>query len=287
MRTTVILLNKTIILFCIVFLSHTLVNAHSSGCHRWHSCPSDSGSYTCGDTGRCSYCPDNNYCKGGRPRLLAADEETKPELQAGAATEQETVTQAPEVITANNPNESSFMAGSEVTDLWNLEKRIGILFPNTNVTIIKETSNWYKVKIEGFIKKDQVTESKEETQPIAAEVIQNQIEPKLTKIKIPEKLWKNEYMRWLKIKDLNNGFIQIRYMCIKGQAGNHWKTSRGRKYRITCVDNEGIPIEILTETGGGCYIHVEGNPISTFEIPKTLSSACSTGASDFKFEWLD
>ena len=30
--------------------------AHRSGCHRWHSCPSDSGSYTCGDTGHpCSY----------------------------------------------------------------------------------------------------------------------------------------------------------------------------------------------------------------------------------------
>lgn len=25
--------------------------AHRSGCHRWHSCPSDSGSYTCGDAG--------------------------------------------------------------------------------------------------------------------------------------------------------------------------------------------------------------------------------------------
>lgn len=27
------------------------VFAHRSGCHRWHSCPSDSGSYTCGDLG--------------------------------------------------------------------------------------------------------------------------------------------------------------------------------------------------------------------------------------------
>jgi len=27
------------------------VFAHRSGCHRWHSCPSDSGSYTCGDAG--------------------------------------------------------------------------------------------------------------------------------------------------------------------------------------------------------------------------------------------
>lgn len=32
------------------------VSAHRSGCHRWHSCPSDSGSYDCGDTGHSNYC---------------------------------------------------------------------------------------------------------------------------------------------------------------------------------------------------------------------------------------
>lgn len=36
------------------------VTAHQSGCHRWHSCPSDSGSYTCGDTGYSSYCDDSS-----------------------------------------------------------------------------------------------------------------------------------------------------------------------------------------------------------------------------------
>lgn len=30
--------------------------AHRSGCHRWHSCPSDSGSYECGDLGYSTYC---------------------------------------------------------------------------------------------------------------------------------------------------------------------------------------------------------------------------------------
>ncbi len=40
-------------------------SAHQSGCHRWHSCPSDSGSYVCGDTGYCSQCSDNYYCKNG------------------------------------------------------------------------------------------------------------------------------------------------------------------------------------------------------------------------------
>ncbi len=42
-------------------------SAHRNGCHSKHSCPSDSGSYTCGDTGHCSQCPDNQYCKSGMP----------------------------------------------------------------------------------------------------------------------------------------------------------------------------------------------------------------------------
>lgn len=42
--------------------------AHRSGCHRWHSCESDHGTYVCGDTGHCGGCFDNAYCKGGAPR---------------------------------------------------------------------------------------------------------------------------------------------------------------------------------------------------------------------------
>lgn len=53
----------------------SLADAHRSGCHRWHSCPSDRGTYVCGDTGHCNYCPDNQYCKGGRPRAAAAPQE--------------------------------------------------------------------------------------------------------------------------------------------------------------------------------------------------------------------
>ncbi|MFF0437052.1 hypothetical protein ACFYU9_33130 [Streptomyces sp. NPDC004327] len=30
--------------------------AHRDGCHRWHSCPSDTGSYVCGDTGHFNEC---------------------------------------------------------------------------------------------------------------------------------------------------------------------------------------------------------------------------------------
>ena len=57
-----------LLIITLSFFSASLVEAHRSGCHRWHSCPSDSGSYTCGDTGHCSGCSDNQYCESGRPR---------------------------------------------------------------------------------------------------------------------------------------------------------------------------------------------------------------------------
>ncbi|MFF0382840.1 hypothetical protein [Streptomyces sp. NPDC004286] len=33
-----------------------VAQAHRDGCHRWHSCPSDTGSYICGDLGYDTYC---------------------------------------------------------------------------------------------------------------------------------------------------------------------------------------------------------------------------------------
>lgn len=38
-------------------LSVDSASAHQSGCHAQHSCPSDTGSYVCGDTGNYSQCP--------------------------------------------------------------------------------------------------------------------------------------------------------------------------------------------------------------------------------------
>src|SRR3989344_7576618 len=46
----------TLIIGSIFASSVSIASAHRSGCHRWHSCPSDSGSYTCGDAGHpCAY----------------------------------------------------------------------------------------------------------------------------------------------------------------------------------------------------------------------------------------
>src|SRR5258705_4452143 len=52
----------------------TAAEAHRSGCHRWHSCPSDHGTYVCGDLGKCSACPDNDFCEAGQPRQASNQE---------------------------------------------------------------------------------------------------------------------------------------------------------------------------------------------------------------------
>lgn len=50
--------NRILILSWVLFVLVLpfFVSAHRSGCHRWHSCPSDTGSYVCGDSGHpCKY----------------------------------------------------------------------------------------------------------------------------------------------------------------------------------------------------------------------------------------
>ncbi len=52
MRKTII----TLLSFSLLAVVPLSASAHQSGCHRWHSCPSDSGSYVCGDLGYpCQY----------------------------------------------------------------------------------------------------------------------------------------------------------------------------------------------------------------------------------------
>lgn len=52
-------------------------SAHRSGCHRWHSCPSDTGSYTCGDLGY------STYCGGGTTNSSANDTSTDTKQPKG------------------------------------------------------------------------------------------------------------------------------------------------------------------------------------------------------------
>src|SRR5439155_4412535 len=56
--------------FVVALCLPSISDAHRSGCHRWHSCPSDRGTYECGDSGHCSQCPDNKYCNARNPRTV-------------------------------------------------------------------------------------------------------------------------------------------------------------------------------------------------------------------------
>jgi endonuclease YncB( thermonuclease family) len=61
--------------FIVIYLGVGTAWAHQHPCHGWHSCPSDRGTYVCGDTGRCDQCPDNQFCLARQPRM-----ETQPPL---------------------------------------------------------------------------------------------------------------------------------------------------------------------------------------------------------------
>jgi hypothetical protein len=71
---------KHLALFLILILLLSTTNfvfAHKDGCHGKHSCPSDTGSYECGDKGYCSECQNNKYCKEGKPISYSKDSESK------------------------------------------------------------------------------------------------------------------------------------------------------------------------------------------------------------------
>ena len=67
-------------------------SAHRDGCHRWHSCPSDSGSYVCGDLGYTSGCGTSSA-----PKVRIPVKTTKVDTKE--------VTIQYKTVTKYNPNE--------------------------------------------------------------------------------------------------------------------------------------------------------------------------------------
>jgi endonuclease YncB( thermonuclease family) len=85
---------KFFVLLLIAILMFPILNfayAHRDGCHSKHSCPSDTGSYECGDKGYCSECPDNKYCKAGKPT-------SKIQINSVKATANKQFTESPHCI---------------------------------------------------------------------------------------------------------------------------------------------------------------------------------------------
>ena len=60
-------------------------SAHRSGCHRWHSCPSDTGSYVCGDLGYSNYCGTGTTTAPKKaPKLPSVPTAPKTNMKPGA-----------------------------------------------------------------------------------------------------------------------------------------------------------------------------------------------------------
>lgn len=55
----------------VLFLLAASAQAHRDGCHRWHSCPSDTGSYVCGDLGYTTEC-GGTAASAAAPRAASA-----------------------------------------------------------------------------------------------------------------------------------------------------------------------------------------------------------------------
>lgn len=82
---------RKLILFCpIFFLLIFLMTlpldgfAHQSGCHRWHSCPSHTGSYECGDLGHDDYCSNNNESKDDNDDDNEQEKDTEKKQKSSA-----------------------------------------------------------------------------------------------------------------------------------------------------------------------------------------------------------
>jgi hypothetical protein len=64
------------------------VSAHQSGCHRWHSCPSDSGSYVCGDLGYTSGCGGATAAPAPQAQVITLPKPHVPVITTESITEE-------------------------------------------------------------------------------------------------------------------------------------------------------------------------------------------------------
>lgn len=103
----------------LVFMFLGPAQAHRSGCHRWHSCPSDSGSYVCGDLGYTSDCPTTQT-----PRPVAVSATAPP-------------ADSPVRYTTTNLNLRAGPGGQT--------ERVATLATDTKVNLKFCTSGWCKV----------------------------------------------------------------------------------------------------------------------------------------------
>jgi len=138
-----------LVMSLLVFVPN-VAQAHRDGCHRWHSCPSDSGSYVCGDLGYDSQCPKAAAPVPVAPAPVAVEQQipVAVEQQTPVTVEQQTIVQ-PEPTVVN-------IALNAGTVIKNANLRSG---PGTNFGVVgtatkgqifnivgkNDNGTWYKL----------------------------------------------------------------------------------------------------------------------------------------------
>ena len=102
-----------LILVVFLVLAPTIVYAHQDGCHRWHSCPSDTGSYVCGDLGYYSECPNkpSKSTESSQSSESTKTQITSPQIQATESNSASTVKGTDYTI-------SSLIVGGKILEIF-------------------------------------------------------------------------------------------------------------------------------------------------------------------------
>lgn len=96
-----LLLSLIVLLFLVGLFSIVSVSnesfAHRDGCHRWHSCPSDNGSYECRDLGHDDYCSNNEDSEEENDDEKENSEQEKEENEESSTLPKSTTTEGIEL----------------------------------------------------------------------------------------------------------------------------------------------------------------------------------------------
>lgn len=136
---------SAIVLVLLGSIMPTPVLAHRNICHMQHSCPSDHQTYTCGDTGNCSQCPDNNYCQSRFPISDVSSTYTKSDNNSHVYTQSSAIPQ----WVKNNAKFWSMGAISETEFLSGIQYLVQNSVIKTHLTVQKNSTeliipNWIK-----------------------------------------------------------------------------------------------------------------------------------------------
>ena len=128
----------------------------------------------------------------------------------------------------------------------------------------------------------------------------------------PSGLWESKYVKWLKVKkidwcniDIGGPCLKIRYLCKKEcnrvKEEKDWKLyghagkDRGRGYKITCTDDDGVPTLLENkysitrcDCSYGSYVGKIKDGFIFLEAKQLCNwHSAAEGSTKMSFEWLD